>query len=252
MTKRAAFIVALTVVCAVAAFLVPPIAQPLRYHAFADHRALFGIANFGDVVSNIPLLIAGIGGLVIVFTRADAFELPVERWPYATFFAGLALTAFGSAYYHSAPDNARLFWDRLPMTVAFAGLVASQIVDRISVRAGVALLLPMLIAAAASVLYWRASDNLVPYGIVQGYAIVVLLSVAALWPTRYTHGRDIVYVFGWYALAKLCEALDRPIYEVVHVVSGHTLKHLFAGLSGVAACAMLAMRTVGPRSAVTT
>jgi len=242
MTKRAAFVVALTVVCAVAALVVPPITQPLHYHAFADQRALFGIANFGDVASNVAFLIVGVAGLVVVFTRRAAFEFPVERWPYGVFFAGFVLTAFGSAYYHSAPDNARLFWDRLPMTVVFAGLVAGQIGDRVGVRAGITLLVPMLVVAVSSVLYWRASDNLVPYGIVQGYTIVVLLFVASLWPSRYTRGRDLLWVFGWYALAKICETFDRQIFDVLRVVSGHTLKHLFAAMAGFAACAMLARR----------
>lgn len=245
--KRAALIVGFTIACAIGAFVVPPIAQPARYHDFADHRALFGIANFGDVASNFAFLLAGLAGLGIVFTRREAFELSIERWPYAAFFAGLVLTAAGSAYYHAAPDNARLFWDRLPMTVAFAGLVSAQIVDRISARAGIALLLPMLAVAAASVFYWRATElagqgNLVPYGVVQGYTIVVLLVVASLWPSRYSHGRDLLLVFGFYALAKVCEALDRHIFEAGYIVSGHTLKHLFAALSGFAACAMLARR----------
>ena len=32
----------------------------------------------------------------------------------------MLLTAVGSSYYHLAPDNERLFWDRLPMTIAFS------------------------------------------------------------------------------------------------------------------------------------
>jgi hypothetical protein len=39
-----------------------------------------------------------------------------ERWPYLVFFARIALTAFGSAYYHLRPATGRLVWDRLPMT----------------------------------------------------------------------------------------------------------------------------------------
>ena len=48
-------------------------------------------------------------------------------------FFGLVLTAFGSSYYHLAPDKARLVWDRLPMTVEFMPLVAAVIAERISV-----------------------------------------------------------------------------------------------------------------------
>jgi hypothetical protein len=34
-------------------------------------------------------------------------------------FAGVTLSSLGSSYFHLAPDNARLMWDRLPMTIAF-------------------------------------------------------------------------------------------------------------------------------------
>jgi hypothetical protein len=255
MSKRAWFVVALTALAVAVAMFAPPIAQPVRYHDFADHRALFGIANFGDVASNFAFLVAGIAGLVIVVRRHDAFGQPAERWPYAAFFFGLVLTAVGSAYYHAAPDKARLVWDRLPMTVAFAGLVCGQIADRVSVRAGVSLVLPAIVVGATSVFYWRASEaaghgNLVPYGVAQAYAMILLVFVVSLWPSRYTRGRDMLYVFGLYAIAKICEALDRQVFDVVHVVSGHTLKHLFAALAGFAACAMLAMRVSLSRDTV--
>jgi hypothetical protein len=44
------------IVATVFAFL-PRIPQPQSYHSFADHRSLFSIANFGDVVSNLPFAV---------------------------------------------------------------------------------------------------------------------------------------------------------------------------------------------------
>jgi hypothetical protein len=44
-----------------------------------------------------------------------------ERWLYLVMFAGLSLTAFGSGYYHLAPDNARLVWDRIAIMMVFMG-----------------------------------------------------------------------------------------------------------------------------------
>jgi hypothetical protein len=38
-------------------------------------------------------------------------------------------------------------------------------------------------------------------------------------------------VIGFYALAKVLEALDRPIYNLGHIISGHTLKHLAAAMA---------------------
>jgi hypothetical protein len=229
-------------------------AQPLEYHQFADARSAFGIPRFLDVVSNIAFLIVGIVGLVVVGRRQTVFETDRERWPYAVFFVGFLLTAVGSGYYHLAPDNERLFWDRLPMTIAFMGLISSQIVDRISVRLGLGLLVPMLLVGAASVIGWRATErmgagNVLPYGILQGYAVFVLLMLAALYPSRYTRGKDLYYVFGWYVLSKILEALDTQIFSLGQIVSGHTLKHLAAAVAGGVAYRMLMHRTLTARQA---
>jgi hypothetical protein len=249
MTERTRWLVALTVACALAAALLPRFAQPLEYHGFADRRGALGITNFMDVASNVGFLLAGIAGLVVVAVRRSAFEFQVERWPYAVFFLGLLLTSVGSAYYHLAPDNATLFWDRLPMTVAFMGLVSSQVVDRVSVRAGLMLLPPMLIAGAASVMYWQVTEragegNILPYAILQGYTIVVLLLIAVLYRSRYTEARALYYVFAWYVLSKLLESFDGEIYAMGHIASGHTLKHLAAAASGFVVCWALARRTL--------
>lgn len=250
MTRRAVWLVALAVVCVLAALLLPRMAQPLDYHDFADRRGMLGIANFLDVASNAGFLVAGLLGLCIVAARRGAFERPVERWPYAVFFVGLVLTSIGSTYYHLAPDNPRLFWDRLPMTVAFMGLLASQVADRVSVRAGVVLLGPMLAVGAASVIYWDWSEragagNVLPYAILQAYCMAALLLITLLCRSRYTRGGDIYWVFAWYAASKVLETLDTWIYgAAAHAVSGHTLKHFAAAGAGFVVCYMLARRTV--------
>jgi len=43
-------------------------------------------------------------------------------------------------------------------------------------------------------------------------------------------------------LAKVLELLDRPIFELGHVVSGHTLKHLAAAAAGYWILRMLVKR----------
>jgi hypothetical protein len=249
MSTRTRWIVAFTILCFIAAFLLPAMPQPLDYHQFADRRAAFGVPNFMDVASNVGFLIAGVAGLIIVLGGYAHFEFRRERWPYAVFFLGMLLTALGSSYYHLAPDNERLFWDRLPMTIAFMALVSSQVVDRINVRAGLVLLIPMLLVGAASVVYWLMTEragagNVLPYGILQGYSVVVLLLLTILCPSRYTRGSDLYWVFAWYALSKVLETFDPQILAIDHVVSGHTLKHLAAAVSGIAACNMLVRRTL--------
>ena len=250
MPMRTGLIVVFTILCIAAALLLPAVPQSLEYHHFADQRDLLGIANFLDVVSNLGFLIVGIAGLTIVFGGRAQFEFRSERWPYAVFFLGALLTALGSGYYHLAPDNESLFWDRLPMTIAFMGLVASQIVDRIDIRAGLALLVPMLLIGAASVIYWRITEragvgNVLPYGILQGYSVIIVLLLAALSPSRYTRGNDLYWVFGWYVLSKILETFDAQVLDYSgDVVSGHTLKHIAAALAGYTVCYMLMRRTL--------
>src|SRR5262245_13487223 len=184
--------------------------QPTAYHHFADHRAEFGIENFQNVASNAAFLLAGMAGLVVALRRRTCFASGAERWPYAVFFLGMLLTAAGSAWYHLAPDNERLYWDRLPMTIAFMSLIAAQVVDRISVRAGLALLVPMLLVGAASVVHWQATEragagNVVPYGVLQAYSVLILLLIALSQPSRYTHGGSIYVVFAFFVIVMLVE-----------------------------------------------
>ena len=228
--------------------------QPLDYHDFADQRGALGIDNFVDVVSNAAFLLAGAAGLYVVFSGRARFEFPAERWPYAVFFLGILLTAAGSAWYHLAPDNESLFWDRLPMTIAFMGLVSSQVVDRINVRAGLVLLGPMLLVGMASVVYWIVTEragagNVLPYGLLQGYSVVVLLIMAALHRSRYTRAGDLYLIFGWYVLAKLLELFDGQVLAYSHLVSGHSLKHVAAAVAGFVACHMLVRRELAQPAA---
>jgi len=81
-----------------------------------------------------PVSRSGTVGLVSLFRKSSRqrFIDARERWPYVFVFLGLLLTACGSAYYHLAPDNARLVWDRLPMTVVFMPLVAAMLMERVT------------------------------------------------------------------------------------------------------------------------
>jgi hypothetical protein len=241
---RTVLLGATTVLALALALLLPAMPQPQAYHDFVDKRAAYGIANVLDVASNLVFAVVGAACLALVLRSRTCFEQPVERWPYAAFAVGVLLTAAGSCHYHLAPDNASLFWDRLPMTISFMSLVAAQLVDRVHVRAGVLALVPMLLVGVGSVVYWIATErrgqgNVVPYGVLQAYAVLVLLQLAVWHPSRYTHGNAIHVVFAGYVLAKGLEHLDREIFALTGTVSGHTMKHVVAGLSGLPVVYML-------------
>ncbi len=169
-----------------------------------------------------------------------------ERWFYLVVFFGMILTAAGSSYYHWTPDNGRLVWDRWPMTVVFMSLVAAMIAERISVRSALLFWPALLAIGALSVLQWHWSEqagrgDLRFYAAVQAYAVLVLLLMLFL-PPRYTRSSDLGVVVALYVVAKLLETFDKRVFALGHVVSGHTLKHIAAGLAGFWILRMLARR----------
>lgn len=251
MNRRVWIFVAILAVAVLGMFLLPPIAQNEAYHKFADQRALLGIPHCLDVISNIPFLIVGVWGIWLVSSKGgslDRFLDSRERWPYFVFFAGVALTAFGSSYYHFQPNDARLVWDRIPMTVGFMGLLSAMIAERINLKAGLRLLAPLVVLGVASVLYWRVTQqagdgDLRPYALVQFGSMLAILLLIVLFPPRYTRGTDLILSFLIYGLAKVFEAADRPIFAALgHFVSGHTLKHVTAAISAYWIIRMLRAR----------
>ena len=238
----------MTAVVAIAGLLLPPIPQPQSYHVFADRHSFLGIPNFGDVASNLPFAVVGVWGLVFL-TRSnpEQFIDSRERWPYTIIFAGVLLTAFGSSYYHLRPDNATLVWDRLPMAIVFMSLVSATIAERIDMRVGLWLLPVLLLMGLGSALQWYLSEvhgagDLRFYAAVQAYSVLFLL-IALLLPPRYTRGSDLAIIAGFYALAKVLEILDKPVFELTrHIISGHTLKHLAAATAAYWILRMLMKR----------
>jgi hypothetical protein len=136
---RGGLLLAVAVAAIAGVFAVDPIRQDLAYHAFADQRRLLGVPHALNVLSNAAFLIAGAWALVRVARAA------LDRWERVaghTFALGLVLTALGSAWYHLAPGNATLVWDRLPLSTLFPVIFAVVIGDRVSMAAGRWLLAP--------------------------------------------------------------------------------------------------------------
>jgi hypothetical protein len=231
-------------------FSRPAIPQDLDYHKFADERIVLGLVNGLNVLSNIPFLLVGIAGCWAVIASASRSAPGAEWlvWPYLACFLGIALITFGSGYYHLAPDNQCLVWDRLPMTLAFMGLLSAVIGERVGRRPLQIVFGPLLLAGLASVLYWSATEqagrgDLRLYMLVQYGSLTLIVLLLLLYPPRYTHTGYLWAALSAYAVAKLFEAADHQVYAVGHVISGHTLKHL-AAAGGVACIVrMIQVRT---------
>jgi hypothetical protein len=233
----------------VALALAPRMPIGPSYHDFADKRTLWGISNALDVLSNIPFVLVGLWGCAWLLTAQSrrVFLDQRERIPWLIFFAGVTLTGAGSWWYHLAPSNTRLPWDLLPMTCSFLSVVAAMVMERISLRAGLAALVPMLLLGMASVVYWMVTasqghDDYKFYLMVQFFSPVVLALIVTLFPPRYTGMGWLAVAFVLYVAAKLFEVFDYQIYGWGHVVSGHALKHITAAVACIWILRMLQVR----------
>ncbi len=208
-------------------FMQAPFGQDQEYHNFADQRAFLGIPNFGDVASNLAFIIAGLYGLKVCFSK----ELGAMQGAWIASFIGVTLVGIASSYYHWAPTDETLVPDRITLTIGFMGLFAAVLGEYISSRLRV-LLIPALLLGLASVLYWHWFDDLRLYYWVQGAPLLILPLVLLLYPAKYSHRWLLFAGIFLYGVAKLAELGDKVTLSLTQgVISGHTIKHLVAGVA---------------------
>lgn len=228
--------VVLTLVAIVATFLFDPVPQDPAYHLFADSRTVLEVPNFWNVASNMPFLFAGGLGLAYLRRNTPPTITSALRPCYQVFFLGVFLTGFGSAYYHLDPDNGTLVWDRLPMTIAFMGFFAAIIGEYIDADFGRKALVPLLLIGISSVVYWMVTENngngdLRPYALVQFLPMLLIPLILVLFKSDRLASKYVWFMIATYALSKLFEAIDVPVYEIGHVMSGHSIKHIVAAVA---------------------
>lgn len=251
---RLALVATICLTAIAAVIMVPRVPLSPDYHVFADQRPLFGIPNAGDVLSNLPFFLVGLWALIWLSLRSgrSAFLDSRERVPYLVFFAGVMITGVGSFWYHLAPSDSRLPWDLLPMTCSFIALLVATYMERVNLTAGFLALVPMLLVGISTVIYWYFSTasghgDYKYYLFLQFFSPVVLALLIGLFPPRYTGIRYLVIAFGFYVAAKLFETYDFVIYQHLgRLVSGHSLKHVTAGVACLWILEMLRRRHAIP------
>ncbi|MFP8779708.1 hypothetical protein [Hydrogenophaga sp. RWCD_12] len=209
-------------------------------HPFVDARALLGLPNAMDVLSNAPIALAGLWGLLVLrhHPRPSATRLAAQ-----VFFIGLLLTGFGSAWYHQAPDADGLVWDRLGMAVTFAGALALAVSERAGVTPARQTLGVALPLAVLSAVLPAANGNVLPWAVVQfgGMALIVWLALRR--PVVGAAGIRLGALIGLYLLAKVLELGDAAVFHATaETVSGHSLKHLAAACAAWPVIAALSPR----------
>ena len=209
-----------------------PVIKGPGFHRYADGRPWLGIPHAGDVLSNLPFVMVGIMGLVLAQSVTA-----VPRGLVRLFFAAILGIGLGSAAYHVHPIDATLAFDWLPIVIALAWLTALVLSDRVDQRLGriAALVLPLL--AIASVVWWWAGGgtgttggDMRWYGLLQLLFVAMVPVVLVLYPKGSLARGDLLLGVGCFVAARALHANDRAILEATGV-SGHTLKHLAAGVA---------------------
>jgi hypothetical protein len=228
--------------------LTSRIAQNPAYHGFADQRSWLGIPHAANVLSNLAFLAIGVVGVARLASPARARLGRATETALWSIALGFVATSIGSAWYHLEPNNATLVWDRLPMTLIFAGLLSAALAQRISEKLGAVGLAVLVPLGIASVLYWRVTGDLSLYVTLQFGGIVALVALLVLTP-RNGDPFGWWWILAWYGLAKIAEAGDEIIWNATgELVAGHALKHLLAAVAGVAAFAPLFSKASMPGS----
>jgi hypothetical protein len=210
---------------------IRPISQSKTYHHFANDNIVFGINNCWNVLSNI--FFSAVGFIAINFLVKNKINNLI-LW---SLFVGIVLTGIGSAYYHYAPSNKTLVWDRLPMTIVFTSFFALIYSWSFSEKTGFKIWLLNLAVGIYSVFYWQYTEqefrgDLRLYAIVQFLPIVLIVIIVAANFKKHTFLlKPISMIVLWYIMAKLLEHFDNYLFQISTIISGHPLKHLAASVA---------------------
>ena len=225
----------ISLVAMVGILFIDPIAQDLNYHNFADSREIYHISNFWNVVSNLPYFFIGFYALYKLILVKKLKVINEIKIAYIVFFMGVTLVSFSSSYYHLNPTNETLLWDRLPMTIAFMALFSFVVAEFFSVKMAKTLLFPLLFLGMASVFYWFFSEldnhgDLRAYVLVQFLPMLIMPLIFLFFKSSYSLVSGYWYLLLCYLIAKLFEYFDAQIYDILGIISGHSLKHLISAL----------------------
>ncbi len=225
----------ITVLLLILVVLIKPISQNNAYNDFSDGRIIGGVPNFLNVVSNLPFIIIGCYGFYLLIKNPIPASI---QYIYGFLFLGIILTGMGSAYYHWAPGNQQLVFDRIPMTIIFMSFFSATVAELINQKWGARILLPLVLTGIFSVLWWYHTEtmgrgDLRMYAFVQYYPMLAIPLLIFLFPSQNNKVviQSLKHVIIWYLIAKICEHFDAQIFKLTAIISGHSLKHIAAAMS---------------------
>ncbi|MBD64404.1 MAG: hypothetical protein CME62_04310 [Halobacteriovoraceae bacterium] len=205
--------------------LIAPMPQDQNYHLFVDERVLWHIPNFFNVISNIGFLITGVYGLVLYF-RNHSFDYN----PWLAFPLAVLLVFPGSCYYHWHPNDATLFWDRLPITMAFTSLICGIFQEVFNFQKSRTFLFVLHLLGLYTLVHWVLFNDLRFYAWLQLTSILTMLYLSLVYKAKSVNLKFLLIATMLYILAKVFEHNDELVHQALNI-SGHSLKHLIASVA---------------------
>jgi hypothetical protein len=204
---------------------------------FADPHRLAGLPNGAVVLTNLPIVLAGLWGWVA--TRRSSWPREV-RLPWQAFHGCVIVGGLTSALHHLMPSEPGFVAAQFVVSAAFVMLTFGVLAERVSPRfgspgglrlagmlVGIALALVTLDAAAGSAIDLR------PFVALQFLPVLLIPSGAVSLPGPLTRSADWLAMLSLYAAGKILDAADAQVLLRTGWIGGHSLMHLC--LAGVVA-----------------
>lgn len=184
---------------------------PPSYHNLADTRKLLNVKNGYNVLSNLAVFAPTLYLL-------QKHNLNTKNKILAFHISLIALT---STYYHIYPTNARIVWDMLSIATTHAVVLSYFVEEKIAIT--------LYLFSIISVIYWFLYNDLRPYILLLvGIPLYIILQI-------YNDERVKQYIIPLIIsglFTRYVEHNDAKIFKITNkTISGHTLKHLSAGIS---------------------
>ena len=214
-----------------------PITLATDAHRLADQRHWLGLPNAADVLSHLPVALAGAWGAWRI--RQLAAPDPLRR-PWRWFFLATVVAGLLGAWHHVAPADASFVLSQVARSAACALLLLVFLAERVDDRwGGFHPVAGMVIAALLGGLWWAWTSWSDGQGDLRPLLwlglLPLLLALAGLWslPGSRVSGHDWLIALLAFAAAHALQAIDAPVMRATGFVSGHTLHHLaLAGCIG--------------------
>ena len=111
--------------------------------------------------------------------------------------------------------------------MALCSIVISEFISK---KVGQIILIPLLIFGLFSVYYWVSFNDLRIYLLIQFLPLLAIPIIQIFFKSKYTLTIGYWLVLLAYVVAKIFEYFDYQTHNYTGLISGHTLKHLFASI----------------------